>query len=153
MQPVQGIRRPCRRAGQFGQLGAGRGARRGAAEQCGRQRFGTTADQPVRLRREHLSGDVNLDPVDRSFGIEHRDAIAEAVDRVAQPNIAIDVDAPVNHGLVMRVARRQTQRLDQPLLRCAEAVAGLMVDREAHQINLNWRAIAASSCAFSRMKA
>jgi hypothetical protein len=58
--------------------------------------------------------------------------IAESILDLAQPDILVDVDPPMDDMLAVMRARRQAQRLDHRLGRLLVAVDGLVRDTNTH---------------------
>ena len=143
---VQGVQPPEQRtvAGarprKRGDRLVGRRRRGGTQEQRGGERLGHAMQHAVRMAGHHLADHRDLDRVDGAIDVQHRHPVAEAVAPVTQPRVAIDVEAPARHRLIVRIGRRDAQHLHQPSLRRGEAIGGAMLDRQAHgapQPNLN----------------
>ena len=85
------------------------------------------------------------EPIDLVLEIPGTHAGSERV------RVPVDVDPPVEHRLAGKAERLDAQQLDHPANRLGIGVGGGIMDREAHQPNRNWRAIAWSSAALSRI--
>jgi len=130
---------------------AGRGQRGRTHEELGRQIVGQALDDAVLVLDQHPPGDRDCEARDRAVDVEHVGDVAIAVAPFAKLGIAVDVDPPVEHRLSSEAGRRHPQQLDHAPRRLGIAVGRGVVDEELHQPNRNWRAIAWSIAALSRI--
>ena len=143
-----------RRAASVGERRARlRSAASARRKTCGGRSSGRPWTTPARSSVSTRPGDRDRRGcVDRLVDVEHVGDVAVAVAALAQPGVAIDVDPPVEHGLAGEARRRHAQQLDHAAAPARHRCRWCdVVDRELHQANRNWLAIAWSSAALSRM--